>query len=108
MNYKKTIRIEDRGPITLWLGDSQVWMKTAVEKDWRSGRGRKDVETDHHELNVAHVCAGLAFELALRALAKSEGRPTTKKHEKERRDGQLREAKRFNMRREEMSGGDLT
>ena len=81
MNFRKEIRIEDRAPISQWLGDSQVWMKTAVEKDRASGRGQNDVETDMHELNEAHVCAGLAFELALKALAKSERRPITKKHE---------------------------
>ncbi|MCY4613357.1 MAG: hypothetical protein OXB94_07035 [Nitrospira sp.] len=84
MNFKRTIKIEDRAPISNWLGDSQVWMKTALEKDQRSGRGRHDVETDSNELNVAHVCTGLAFELALKALAKSEGRPITKKHEAEK------------------------
>ena len=81
MNFKETIKVTDRAAITTWLGDSQVWMKTAVEKDQRSGRGRNDVETDTNELNVAHVCTGLAFELALKALAKSEGRPITTKHE---------------------------
>ena len=81
MNFKKTIKIEDRAPITTWLGDSQVWMATALAKDERSGLERNDFEIDHHELNVAHVCVGFAFELALKALAKSEGRTTTKKHE---------------------------
>ena len=61
-----------------------MWMKTAVEKDQGSGRGQQDVETDTNELNVAHVCTGLAFELALKALAISEGRPITKKHEAEK------------------------
>ncbi len=61
-----------------------MWMKTALEKDQRSGRGWQDVETDMNELNVAHVCTGLAFELALKALAKSEERPITKKHEAEK------------------------
>ena len=56
-------------------------MRTALEKDVRSGRGRNKGEIDYHELNVAHVSAGLAFELALKALAKSEGRSTTTKHE---------------------------
>ena len=81
MDFRKTIKIEDRAPITNWLGDSQVWMKTALDKDHRSGRAQSGVEPDHHELNVAYVCAGLAFELALKALAKSEGRTPTKKHD---------------------------
>ena len=67
MNFKREIKIEDRGPINNWLGDSQVWMKIALETDQRSGRGRRNVETDSHYLNVAHVCTGLAFELALKA-----------------------------------------
>ena len=84
MNFRKTIKLEDRGPISTWLGDSRVWMQTAIEKDRKSGRGRVvggDIE--HHELNVAHVCAGLAFELAFKALAKSEGRNIIAKHESE-------------------------
>ena len=81
MNFRKTIKIEDRAPIATWLGDSQVWMKTALDKDRYSGRELSEVELDHHELNVAYVCAGLAFELAFKALAKSEGRTPTKKHE---------------------------
>lgn len=80
MNFKDTIKPEDRAPISLWLGDSQVWMKTALEKDRTSGRG-SDGGTDHHELNVAHVCAGLAFELVLKALAKSEGGQVVVRHD---------------------------
>ncbi len=79
MNFKSKIKTEDRAPITLWLGDSQAWMQTAVERDQTSGRGRSGV--DHHVLNVAYVCVGLAFELVLKALAKSEGRPIKTKHE---------------------------
>ena len=81
MDFKSTIKMEDRGPISLWLGDSQVWMKTAVDKDKSSGRGQSGVEVDSNELNVAHVCVGLAFELVLKALAKSERRPIRTKHE---------------------------
>ena len=81
MNFKSKIKMEDRGPISLWLGDSQVWMKTALEKDKSSGRGQSGVEVDSNELNVAHVCVGLAFELVLKALAKSERRPIRTRHE---------------------------
>ena len=80
MNFKDTIKLEDRAPISLWLGDSQVWMKTALEKDRTSGRGSGG-GTDSHELNVAHVCAGLAFELVLKALAKSEGGQVVVRHD---------------------------
>ena len=81
MRFKKHIKIEDRAPITSWLGDSQVWMATAVEKDRASGRERGGGATNHHLLNVAHVCTGLAFELVLKALARSEGRPLVTKHD---------------------------
>ena len=81
MNFKSKIKMEGRGPISLWLGDSQVWMKTALEKDKSSGRGQSGVEVDSNELNVAHVCVGLAFELVLKALAKSERRPIRTRHE---------------------------
>ncbi len=79
MKFKSGIKVEDRAPISLWLGDSQTWMQTAVEKDVSSGRGRSDV--DHHVLNVAYICVGLAFELVLKALAKSEGLQIRAKHE---------------------------
>ena len=81
MNFKMTISIEDRAPISTWLGDSQVWMAAALERDRQSGREQNRLAMDHHELNVAHVCVGFAFELALKALAKSERRSATKKHE---------------------------
>ena len=90
MDFRKTIKIEDRGPIATWLGDSQVWMKTALDKDRQSGRGRSGVEPDHHELNVAYVCAGLAFELVFKALAKSEGRAAMTKHDAGRNYQNLR------------------
>ena len=90
MDFRKTIKIEDRAPIATWLGDSQVWMKTALDKDRHSGRGRSGVEHNRHELNVAYVCAGLAFELVLKALAKSEGRTATKKHDAGRNYQNLR------------------
>ena len=80
VNFKSKIKMDDRGPISLWLGDSQVWMNTAVEKDKSSGRGQSGSEVDSNELNVAHVCVGLAFELVLKALAKSEGRTIRTKH----------------------------
>ena len=81
VNFRKEIKIEDRGPIANWLGDSQVWMQTAIDKDKASQRANNHLDTDVHELNVAHVCAGLAFELVLKALAKSEGRQIVTKHE---------------------------
>ena len=77
--FKSTIKIEDRAAIHTWLGDSQVWMEIAIERASTSGRGLSGA--NHNELNVAHVCTGLAFELAMKALAKSEGRGVVPTHE---------------------------
>lgn len=99
VSFKKEIRLEDRAPITLWLGDSIVWMRTAVRINNERGPIGVDSISDSNELNVAHVCVGLAIELVLKALAKSEGRKvrTTHKSRKNyqslRRDSQARIAK---------------
>lgn len=77
MKFKPTIKLEHRAQIAGWLGDSQVWMETGVEKHTQfeqSGR------TNHSVYNVGHVCAGIAFELVFMALAVSESRPYSKKH----------------------------
>ena len=73
MNFRREIKLKDRAPIATWLGDSQIWMATAVENGRASGRGRGGDATNHHALNVAHVCVGLAFELVLKALARARG-----------------------------------
>ena len=74
--FKGKFKREDRMAIRVWLGDSRVWMRVAIElaKEDPVGSG------NHSELNVAHVCAGFALELALKALTKSEGREVTPKH----------------------------
>lgn len=79
LHFKSTIRLEDRAAISTWLGDSQVWMRIAVERARSADHGLGGA--NHNELNVAHVCTGLAFELAMKALAKSEGRSVVLKHE---------------------------
>ena len=81
MSFKQAIRLEDRAKIATWLGDSQVWMATTVRLDGRSGRVRSDGTVDHSMLNVGHVCTGLAFELALKVLAVSDGRSIVPAHE---------------------------
>lgn len=55
-----------------WPFDAGVWMDVAVRLDGESGRARKDGPTNHYKLNVAHVCAGLAFELAYKSLLVAE------------------------------------
>ena len=76
--FKKTVRLEDRAALHTWLGDSQVWMQIATERVQSNRYGFRGA--DHNELNVAHVCTGLAFELAMKALAKSEGRTVVGTH----------------------------
>ena len=83
MHFKDSIRLEDRATLSLWLGDSQTWAATAVMLDelGRAKPGESVVNANHNQLNVAHVSMGLAFELALKALAVSEGRRFSGKHE---------------------------
>ena len=83
MNFKDSIKLEDRATISLWLGDSQVWANTALMLNER-GRSKPDegiVNENLNQLNVAHVSMGMAFELVLKALAVSEGRRFSGKHE---------------------------
>lgn len=94
MKFKSTIRVEDRAKITTWLGDSQVWMATAVELDRRSGRGQPSGAVDSSQLNVAHVCTGLAFELALKVLAIGAGGSFVTKHGAEKNYRNLGEQSR--------------
>lgn len=79
LHFRSIIRLEDRAAISTWLGDSQVWMQIAVERARSAEHGFRGA--NHNELNVAHVCTGLAFELAMKALAKSEGRNVVVTHE---------------------------
>ena len=82
MHFKDSIKLEDRATISLWLGDSQTWANTAVMLDecGHARPGESIVNSDHNQLNVAHVSMGLAFELGLKALAVSEGRGFSGKH----------------------------
>ena len=52
-----------------------------LEKRGRANPGESTLNSDHNQLNVAHVCMGLAFELVLKALAVSEGRRFKVKHD---------------------------
>ena len=83
LQFKDSINLEARAVISGWLGDSQAWASTAVMLDER-GRARSGesvLNSDHNQLNVAHVSMGLAFELALKAFAVSEGRRFRRKHD---------------------------
>lgn len=82
MKPRPGIKVEDRALIGEWLGDSQVWMNVAVALDHEGSQCASNMGgTDFNKLNVAHVAAGLAFELALKALTKSEDGRTVNKHE---------------------------
>ena len=55
-------------------------MDVAVRLDLESGRGRNKENTDHCKLNVAHVCTGMAFELAYKSLLVAEFKLPEKTH----------------------------
>ena len=63
-----------------WPREAQVWMNTAVRLDYESNRLEKNGHRDHNKLNVAHVCTGLAFELAYKSLLVAEFKPLEKTH----------------------------
>ncbi len=71
--------------------EAQVWMDTAVRLDYESNRRVKNSHTDHIKLNVAHVCTGLAFELAYKSLIIADFQPIEKTHKVEKLHGMLRE-----------------
>ena len=83
LHFKDSINLESRAVISGWLGDSQAWANTAVMLDerGRSRPGESVLDADHNQLNVAHVSMGLAYELALKALAVSEGRRFSGSHD---------------------------
>lgn len=78
--FKSTVKFEDRYAITLWLLDSQVWMRIALDQERMSERS-DSVVGGLSEDNVAHVCIGLAFELLVKALTKSEGGTVIPRHD---------------------------
>lgn len=79
---------------SLWPREAQVWMDTAVRLDYESNRPQKDSHTDHNKLNVAHVCTGLAFELAYKSLLVAEFKPLKRTHSVEELHGMLGEETR--------------
>ena len=76
---------------SLWPWEAQVWMDTAVRLDSESNRPQKNEHIDHNKLNVAHVCTGLAFELAYKSLLVAEFKPLEKTHSVEKLHGMLKE-----------------
>ena len=74
--------------------EAQVWMDTAVRLDYESNRHVKNSNTDHIKLNVAHVCTGLAFELAYKSLITADFQPIEKTHRVEKLHEMLKEETR--------------
>ena len=64
---------------SMWSAEACTWMNVAVRLDHESGRGRNN-NTDHSKLNVAHVCTGMAFELAYKSLLVAEFKLPEKTH----------------------------
>ena len=72
--------------------EAQVWMDTAVRLDYESNRRVKNSSNINHiKLNVAHVCTGLAFELAYKSLIIADFQPIEKTHKVEKLHGILKE-----------------
>lgn len=90
ISFREHIPLGHRARIFGWIGDSQVWMKTAVKLDQMSGRGQGG-EENINAANVAHVCTGFAFELVLKALVVSEGVDIKRTHKTSVVYGMLRE-----------------
>ena len=57
---------------SMWPAEAQTWMDVAVRLDRESGRGRNNNNINRCKLNVAHVCTGMAFELAYKSLLMAE------------------------------------
>ncbi len=74
-----------------WPREALVWMDTAVRLDYESKRSQKNSNVDHNKLNVAHVCTGLAFELAYKSLLVAEFKPLEQTHSVEKLHEMLRE-----------------
>ena len=74
-----------------WPGGAQAWMDVAVRLDVESGRSRANDHINHHKLNVAHVCTGLAFELAYKSLLVAEFKLPEKTHSIEKLHKMLKE-----------------
>ena len=67
-------------------------MDTALRLDYESNRPLKNRKhMDRNKLNVAHVCTGLAFELAYKSLLVAEFQPIKQTHSIEKLHEILRE-----------------
>ena len=66
--------------LKLDLGDSRVWMETAVMLYENNAPSLGDVSWEEsgyprtNKMNVAYVCGGYAFELLFKVLCKSGGK----------------------------------
>ena len=65
------------GEDVVWIPDSRVWMATAVRL---AGEEVGEAGLATGEQNVAICCAGIAFELALKALVKISGADVIPSH----------------------------
>lgn len=74
--------------------EAAVWMDTALRLDSESNRRVKNSHTDHNKLNVAHVCTGLAFELAYKSLIVADFKPIAPIHSVEKLHGMLKQETR--------------
>ena len=68
----KNKRLADVDTATMWLSDAQIWMDVAKRLDRESGYGQDNNPVNHHILNVARACTGMAFELAYKSLLVAE------------------------------------
>ena len=79
---------------SLWPGEAQVWMDTAVRLDYESNLHVKNRGFDLNKQNVAHVCTGLAFELAYKSLIIADSKSIKRTHSIKELHGMLKEETR--------------
>lgn len=75
---------------SMWSTEAQVWMDTAVRLDYESNLQVENRGFDLNKQNVAHVCTGLAFELAYKSLIIADFKPIKKTHYVKKLHGMLK------------------
>lgn len=76
--------------VSIFPREAAVWMDTALRLDSESNRRVENSNTDHNKLNVAHVCTGLAFELAYKSLIVADFKPIAPIHSVGKLHGMLK------------------